>query len=73
MCRIEVLIVLLVAAFHLPIMPGSKGTDDFVADPVHFQVLLKESRLFSMSGKSIGKFSPVVSLDTFDGTGKSLY
>ena len=67
---IEPFIVLPVAAFYLSIMPGSKGPDDFVADPMHFQVFLEESGLFPVSGKAVGKFRPIVCLDTFDRTGK---
>ena len=70
---IESFIVLPVAAFHLSIVPGSKWPDDFVADPMHFQVFLEESGLFPVSGKAVGKFRPVVRLDTFDGARKGFY
>lgn len=39
---IETLVILSVAAFHLPVMPWGKGADDFVADPVHFQAFLEK-------------------------------
>ena len=45
MGRIEALIVLPVAAFHLPIVAGRKGTDQLVADAVFLQTFLKKSGL----------------------------
>ena len=45
---VKTLIILPVAAFHLPIMPQRKRPDDLVTDPVHFQMHLEESRGFSL-------------------------
>lgn len=70
MRRVKALVILPVAAFHLPIVPWRKRPDDFVADPVHFQVLLEESGFFSVSSKTVGKFCPIVCLDAFDGAGE---
>ena len=70
---VEPFIVLPVAAFHLPIVTGSLGPNDFVADPVHFQVFLEKGGFFPMGGKAVGKFRPVVCLDAFNGAGKSLH
>lgn len=70
---IKTLIILSVAAFHLPVMLWSKGTDDFVTDSVHFQVFLEKSRLLPVSGKAVGKFSPVVCLNTLDRTWECLH
>ena len=70
---IKALIILSVTAFHLPIMPWGKGTDDFVADSVHLQVFLEKSGLVSVSGKTVSKFSPIVWLNTLDCTWECLY
>lgn len=70
---VEPLIVLPVAALHFPIVTWSEGTDDFVADPVHFQVFLEKGGFFPVGGKAVGKFRPVVCLDAFNGAGKSLH
>ena len=70
---IESFIVLPVAAFHLSIVPGSKWPDDFMADPMHFQVFLEESGLFPVRGKAVGKFRPIVCLDTFNRAGEGFY
>lgn len=70
---IETLIILSVATFHLPVMPWGKGTDDFVADPVHFQVFLEKSGLLPVGGKTVGEFGPIIGLDALDRTGKGLH
>ena len=46
---VETLIILSVAAFHFPVMPWGKWTDDFVADPVHFQAFLEKSGLLPVN------------------------
>ena len=73
MGRIETLIILSVAAFHLPVIPWGKGTDDFVEDPVHFQAFLEKSGLLPVGGKTVGEFGPIIGLDAPDRTGKGLY
>ena len=70
MRRVKTLMILPVAAFHLLIMPRRKRPDDFVADPVHFQVLLEEGGFFSVGGKTVGKFCPIVCLDALNGAGE---
>lgn len=70
---IEALIILSVAAFYLPIMPWGKGTDDLVADPVHFQAFLEKSGLLPVGGKAVGKFGPIIGLDALDRTGEGLH
>ena len=70
---VEPLVVLPVAALYLAVVPGCKGSDDLVADAMHFQVFLEESGLFPVSGKAVGKFRPIVCLDTFDRAGKGVY
>ena len=70
---IEPLIVLSVAAFYLPIMTGSKGPDDFVANAVHFQMFLKKRRFLSVGRKTVGKFRAIVCLNTLNRTGKGLH
>ena len=44
-------------------MPWGKRTDDFVTDPVQFQVFLKKSGLFPVGGKTVGKFSVPLSVE----------
>lgn len=61
------------AAFYLPVMPWGKGTDDFVADPVYFQVFLEKSGLLPAGSKAVGKFCPVIGLNAFDHTGEGLH
>lgn len=68
MDRIETLIILPMAAFHLSVMPWSKRTNDFVTDPVHFQMFLEMHRLLPVSGKAVGKFSSIIGLDAFGRT-----
>ena len=70
---IEALIILSVAAFYLSVMPWGKRPDDFIADPMQFQVFPEKSGLFPVGGKTVGKFGSVISLDTLDCTGKSLH
>ena len=70
---IETLIILPVAAFHLPVMTGGKGTDEFVADPMEFQMFLEQGRLFLVRGKTVSKFCTIISLNAFDRTGKGFY
>ena len=70
---IETLVILSVAAFHLPVMPWGKGADDFVADPVHFQAFLEKSGLLPVGGKTVGEFGPIIGLDALDRTGKGLH
>ena len=70
---VETFLVFSMAAFHLSIVPGSKWPDDFVADPMHFQVSLEESGLFPVRGKAVGKFRPIVCLDTFNRAGEGFY
>ena len=69
---IEAFVILPVATFYFAIVSWGKGTDDFVADPVCFQMFLEKGRLFSVCGKAICKFCAIICLDTFNGTGKGL-
>ncbi len=64
---IEALVVLPVAAFHLPIMSGS-----IRADSILFQSGLKECQILFLfrPGKAFGKFRAVIRLDAFNGEGK---
>lgn len=70
---VKTLIILPMTAFHLPIVPRRKRPDDFVADPVHFQMLLEESGFFSVGGKTVGKFRSIIGLDALDGAGEGFY
>ena len=47
-------------ALCLPVMTRGKGADNLVADPVRFQVFLKERRLVPVRRKTICKFRPVL-------------
>lgn len=62
---IKAFIILSVVVFHLPVMPRSKGIDGFVADSMHFHS--------GVSGKEVGKFSPIVCLNTLDCTWECLH
>lgn len=73
MGRIKTFIVFSVTAFYLPIVPGCKGPDGLVRDPMRFQMFLEESRLVPVSSKAVGKFRPVIRLDTLDGKGERFY
>lgn len=69
---IEALVVLPVAAFHLPIMSGSIRADKFMADSILFQSGLKECQIpfLFRPGKAFGKFRAVIRLDALNGEGK---
>ena len=71
--RIEPLIILPVASFHLPVVAWGKGADEFVADPVEFQMFLEQGRLFVARGKTVGKLCAIISLNAFDWTREGLY
>lgn len=73
MGRIKTFIIFPVAALYLPIVPGCKGPDGLVCDPMCFQMFLKESRLVPVSSKAVGKFRPIIRLDTLDGKGERFY
>lgn len=73
MGRIETLIILPVASFHLPVVAWGKGADEFVADPVEFQMFLEQGRLFVARGKTVGKLCAIISLNAFDWTREGLY
>lgn len=73
MCCVKTLIIFPVAVFHFPIVPGSKGQDDFVTNPMQFQMFLEEGGLFSIASKTVGEFRSIVWLDVLDGTRKSFY
>ena len=65
---IELLVVFSVAAFHLAVVPGRKRFDLFVADAELRQCFLEEGkRLCVVPTHAVGKFKPIVCLDTFDG------
>ena len=68
MSRIEALIILSVVAFYFPVVPWGKGTDDFVANPVHFQAFPEKSGLLPVGGKP---FDPIIRLDALDRTGEA--
>lgn len=70
---VEAFVVLPVAAFHLPVMSRRIGTDQFVPDPVLFQMHLKKSGLVPVGGKAVCEFRPVIGLDTFNAAGERLY
>ena len=42
---IEAFVILPMATFYFAIVSWGKGTDDFVADPVCFQMFLEKGRL----------------------------
>lgn len=71
MGRIEALIILSVVAFYFPVVPWGKGTDDFVANPVHFQAFPEKSGLLPVGGKPVGTFDPIIGLDALDRTGEA--
>lgn len=73
MGRIKPFVILPVAAFYFTIMPGSKGTNEFMPYAMCFQMFLEERRLFPMGSKTVCEFRPIVCLDAFNGTGKCLY
>lgn len=70
---IKAFIVLPMAAFYLPIMPGSEGAYDFVSNPAYFQVFLEESGFFIVGCKAVGKFSSIIVLNAFDCTREGFY
>lgn len=63
---IETLIVLPVAAFHFPVVPWSKGPDQFMPIAMLRQVCLEKGKLVPVGGEAIGEFCPVVRLDALD-------
>ena len=73
MGRVEALIVLPVAAFHLPVVSRRIGTDQLVADAVLLQTFLKKSGFVTMGGEPVRELGPVVCLDALDFSGKCLY
>lgn len=70
---VEPLVVFPVAAFHLAVMSRRIRADQFVPDPVLFQMHLKKGGLVLMCGKAVCEFRPVVGLDTFNAAGERLY
>lgn len=70
MSGIEPLVILPVAAFHLAVVPGSKGPDDLVTNAVGLQMLLEQRRSLLMACEPVGKFRTVIRLDAFDGAGE---
>lgn len=73
MGSIEPFIVLPMAALHLSVMPGRIWADEFVAYPMYFQVFLEKGWLIPVGIKPVGKFCPIVCLNTFNGTGECFY
>lgn len=69
---IEALIVLSVAALHLPVMPWRIGADHFMPYPMFLQAFLKKGWFIPVGGEAVGKFCSIIRLDAFDRTGKSL-
>lgn len=72
---IEPLVVLPVAAFHFPIVPWRKRTDQFVPDPQLLQPNLEDGRFIrtAIRGKTFCKLLSVVCLHTLYGARKSFY
>ena len=70
---IEPLVILPMAAFHLPVMSWCKGPDHLVADAVTLKMHLEQGGLVPVSGETVREFRPVVRLDTLNGTGKGLH
>ena len=70
---IKAFVVLTVTAFYFAIVPWCKRTDKLVANPMCQQMNLKHCRLIPLCGEAVGKFSPVIRLNTFDRIGESLY
>ena len=56
------------AAFHLSVIPWGKRTDDFMTDPVHFQIFLEMHGLLPINSKAVGKFDSIIGLNAFDRT-----
>ena len=70
---IEALVVLPVAALHLPIMPGGIGTDHFMLYPMFLQTFLEKGWFIPMGREAVGELCPIVGLDTFNRAGKGFY
>ncbi len=69
----EPFVVLPVAALHLPVVPGGKGSNQLVPDSVPFQAYLEEGGLVPVGGEAVGELRPVVRLDALNGQGKDLH
>ena len=72
MSSVEPLVVPTVAVFYLAVVPRCEGPDNFVANPMYFQMFLEKGRLFPVGSKAFCKFCAIICLDTFNGTGKGL-
>lgn len=74
MSSIKALIVLAVASFYLAIVPGGKRPEQLVPYPMFREPALKKSGFIraAMGAETLGKFLPVVRLDTFNGAWKGL-
>ncbi len=62
-----------VVAFHFPVMPWHKRTDEFMLYAMCCQILLKECRLLMLRGKTVCKLASIVCLDTFNRTRESFH
>ena len=64
---IKALIVLTVTAFDLTVVPGSKGPDLFVPNPMFGQALLKQRKVrYGIRFEAFRELRTVVCLNTFD-------
>jgi hypothetical protein len=71
---VEILIILAVAAFYLPVVTRRENFDELVADTQFFKRALKESRPFFLGAVHPSReFCAVIRLDALDGIRELLY
>ena len=73
MGSIKTLIILPMAALHLPVMPGCKRANDFMPYAMCFQMFLEKGGLIPVGGKAVGELTAVVRLNAFNFAGKGFY
>lgn len=73
MSCVKTLIILPMASLYRPVVPGRKGTDDFMPYSMSFQVFLEESRLVPVRSKAVGKLRSIIGLDALNGERECFY
>ena len=69
---VEALLVLSMTTFHLSVVPGRIGADQFMPYPVFLQMFLKKGWFIPMGSEAVGELRSIVGLDTFNRAGKCL-
>ena len=65
---VETLLIFTMAAFHLSVVAGSIGSNEFVMNFQLFGCCLKEGFQVTLAvGEAIGELKTVIGLDTLDG------